>query len=306
MKVGKLMTPVQLKAKVRNISREKQIEPHLVMRQYMMGKFLEQISESKYADNFVLKGGFLIESKYGIENRTTKDLDTTLRDMRVMKETVNNVFSDITSAPTKEGISFEIRSIRETREADYYPGFSLGIRAQLENMRTDFSIDVTTGDTIYPDSVKHKHKLMFEDREIFIEAYPTEQILAEKLSATFDFLTDNTRMKDFYDLYTIPKMEELNSAEDLKESVRRTFTQREKKERLKHYFEKDMNVIETSNELKKQWENYQKNNPFAEGIPYSDIVNSIKKLMSTVIQMEERDRKRDYKRSVQYQKEMER
>lgn len=75
------------------------------------------------------------------------------------------VLNDIFSTPTKEGIQFKIQGMKETREADYYPGFSLRVLAHLENMRPDFKVDVTTGDSIYP----------------------TEQIIAKKLSATFDF-----------------------------------------------------------------------------------------------------------------------
>ncbi|HAR1685452.1 TPA: nucleotidyl transferase AbiEii/AbiGii toxin family protein, partial [Enterococcus faecium] len=93
------MTPTQLKAKVKNISREKEVDPQLVLRHFMMEKFLEKISESPYRENFVLKGGFLIGSKYGIQ--------------------------------------FEIQGMKETREADYYPGFSLRVLAHLENMRPD-------------------------------------------------------------------------------------------------------------------------------------------------------------------------
>ncbi|KGK75339.1 abortive phage infection protein, partial [Enterococcus faecium] len=102
-----------------------------------MEKFLEKISESPYRENFVLKGGFLIGSKYGIENRTTKDIDTTLREMKVTKETLTTVLNEIFSTPTKEGIQFEIQGMKETREADYYPGFSLRVLAHLENMRPD-------------------------------------------------------------------------------------------------------------------------------------------------------------------------
>lgn len=93
------MTPTQLKAKVNNLSREKGLDPQLVLRHYMMGKFLEVISESEFRDNFVLKGGFLIGSKYGIENRTTKDLDTTLRNITLTKHTLEDTLGKIISKP---------------------------------------------------------------------------------------------------------------------------------------------------------------------------------------------------------------
>lgn len=294
------MTPTQLKAKVKNISREKEVDPQLVLRHFMMEKFLEKISESPYRENFVLKGGFLIGSKYGIENRTTKDIDTTLREMKVTKETLTTVLNEIFSTPTKEGIQFEIQGMKETRETDYYPGFSLRVLAHLENMRPDFKVDVTTGDSIYPATITHSHKLMFEDR-----TYPTEQIIAEKLSATFDFLTDNSRGKDFYDLYTIPKMEKIDE-KTLKDSVRNTFTRRGKTDPLKIYYEKDMDVLKNSHELKDTWKKYQKSNPYAASITYDETMDSISNLMEKVIHVEEKEQKLAYQRHQQMNREMER
>ncbi|PHL17879.1 nucleotidyl transferase AbiEii/AbiGii toxin family protein [Enterococcus faecium] len=295
------MTPTQLKAKVKNISREKEVDPQLVLRHFMMEKFLEKISESPYRENFVLKGGFLIGSKYGIENRTTKDIDTTLREMKVTEETLTTVLNEIFSTPTKEGIQFEIQGMKETREADYYPGFSLRVLAHLENMRPD----LTTGDSIYPATITHSHKLMFEDRTIPLESYPTEQIIAEKLSATFDFLTDNSRGKDFYDLYTIPKMEKIDE-KTLKDSVRNTFTRRGKTDPLKIYYEKDMDVLKNSHELKDTWKKYQKSNPYAASITYDETMDSISNLMEKVIHVEEKERKLAYQRHQQMNREMER
>nr|WP_321572502.1 nucleotidyl transferase AbiEii/AbiGii toxin family protein [Enterococcus faecium] len=71
----------------------------------------------------------------------------------------------------------------------------------------------------------YEHKLMFEDKTIHIPAYPTEQILAEKLHATFSFGKDNSRMKDFYDLYMIPKLERIDE-KNLYKSVQGTFKER--------------------------------------------------------------------------------
>ncbi|XIN53096.1 nucleotidyl transferase AbiEii/AbiGii toxin family protein (plasmid) [Enterococcus faecium] len=66
--------------------------------------------------------------------------------------------------------------------------------ANLEKVRVPFKMDVTTGDSIYPEALIHTdHQLMFEDKKMEIPAYPTEQIIAEKLNATFSFGTDNSR-----------------------------------------------------------------------------------------------------------------
>ena len=103
--------------------------------------------------------------------------------------------ANLTRKPTKEGIVFSIQGMKETREADFYPGFQIKLVANLEKVRVPFKMDVTTGDSIYPEVDTHYHQLMFEDKKVEIPAYPTEQIIAEKLSATFSFGTDNSRAK---------------------------------------------------------------------------------------------------------------
>lgn len=279
------MTPTQFSAKTRNVARETGLNPQLVQRHYMMDKFLEKIAESSYQDDFVLKGGFLLGSKYGISTRSTIDIDTTVRRMKVTEESISKVFNDLVKNPTKEGIKFEIKGITETREADFYPGFQVKLLAHLENTRVPFKMDITTGDSILPGVEKHKHKLMFEDKSIEIPAYPTEQIIAEKLSATVNFGVDNSRAKDYYDLYTIPKFESINQR-SLYKSVRNTFTKRGNLENLETYYNSSIGAIENSSELKTRWEKYQEDNPFAKGISYEATVDSIKRLMNACIDQE--------------------
>lgn len=72
-------TPMQLKARVRNMAKEKNLEAKVVLRQYMLEKVLEKISLSTYKDNFVLKGGMLIAAIVGIDARSTMDMDGTLK-----------------------------------------------------------------------------------------------------------------------------------------------------------------------------------------------------------------------------------
>ncbi len=129
--------------------------------------------------------------------------------------------------------------MKETREADFYPGFQIKLVANLEKVRVPFKMDVTTGDSIYPEVDTHYHQLMFEDKKVEIPAYPTEQIIAEKLSATFSFGTDNSRAKDYYDLFTIPKLENIDTKE-LYKSVRNTFTKRGDTKPLSFYYEREM------------------------------------------------------------------
>ncbi|GMC10038.1 abortive infection protein [Enterococcus thailandicus] len=299
------MTPTQFAAKTRNLAKSSGLNVQLVQRHFMMDRLIERISESEYKDDFILKGGFLLGSKYGIEKRTTVDIDTTFRNMKLTEDKLKTIFNELTEKPTKEGIIFTVNGIKETREEDYYPGFQVKLIANLEKVRVPFKMDVTTGDSIYPEVDKHAHKLMFEDKSVTIPAYPTEQIIAEKLSATFSFGTDNSRAKDYYDLYTIPKLETIDSQE-LYKSVRNTFTKRGNTKPLSFYYEREMNQIKEDPYLKERWKSYQLENSFAEPIEYAETVNGIDKLIQSVISVEDKERKQNFKRLQQLNKEMER
>lgn len=106
------MMPTQLKAWINNKSKETSIPSDLLMRSYMMGKLVEKISESEYKDNFVVKGGFLLGSVLGIENRVTMDLDTTVRKMKVTERKLDQTLNVILDGVTKEGIEFFLKELK--------------------------------------------------------------------------------------------------------------------------------------------------------------------------------------------------
>ncbi|WP_438788918.1 nucleotidyl transferase AbiEii/AbiGii toxin family protein [Enterococcus sp. DIV0756] len=209
-----------------------------------------------------------------MQNRTTTDLDTTLRDIQVTKERVEQIFNDLTKHPTKEGIQFRWLAIEETRLEDFYPGFKISMQANLEKTRVPFSIDLTTGDSIVPDVIKHEHKLMFEDKSVEIYVYPTEQIIADKLHAAVHFGLVNSRSKDFYDLYKLSKSEEVSDKE-LYQSSRNTFNRKGMPDSFEKYYLERVQEFGKSRELKDFWKKYQSDNPFAQQISYEDTIRAI-------------------------------
>ncbi len=82
------MNSMQLKAKLRNVAKEKNMNFNSLLRLYMYDRFLERLSKSKYRDNFVLKGGFYLSTLFGIENRATVDIDTSFRNANFDEETI--------------------------------------------------------------------------------------------------------------------------------------------------------------------------------------------------------------------------
>jgi predicted nucleotidyltransferase component of viral defense system len=265
-----------IKALIRNISKEKNIAAQELLRRYMLERLLERISLSEYKNNFVLKGGLLIASIVGIEKRTTLDVDTTLKNIQLTEESIQNIFETIINIPIDDGIEISISSISEIRETAEYPGLRLKLLCKMGKTSIKIKVDLSTGDKIIPQEVIYKYNLLLENRSIDIFAYQLETILAEKLETTCSRGTTNTRMRDFYDLYTLMKLKKDSlNIELLKKSIVTTSTQRGSIESIKNSVSIIDEIFKDST-MKSFWETYQNEYHYAKNISWnSDIKNSI-------------------------------
>jgi len=90
-----IKTSMQLKVLIRNLSKKNVVNAQILMRNYMMERFLERIALSKYHDQFILKGGMLVTAMVGLDARSTMDLDTTIRGANVTMEDVEKIIHEI-------------------------------------------------------------------------------------------------------------------------------------------------------------------------------------------------------------------
>lgn len=282
------MTPIQLKAWIKNKSKKSGIPADLLMRSYMMGKLVEKISQSDYQANFVLKGGFLLGSILGVENRATMDLDTTIQELKGTRDTIEQVLDDIFITPTSEGIEFSLKSLKEIRDADFYPGFRANLFAKLGNMPIDLKIDITIGDSIYPEAMRYRHELMFEEKHVELYAYSVEQIIAEKFHAALYLEETNTRARDFYDVYMLSNLKQMN-AEQLERSMRATFNKRGMPEKLSSYIDETWPILESSSRLESIWNRYSQStrNPYAKDISFREVMSAASNLLEQVKRIEQ-------------------
>jgi len=176
-------TSNQLKARVRNLSKAKNVEAEVILRNFMLERFLERISASRYKDNFILKGGMLIAAMVGLDTRATMDMDATIKGQTLTAAQIRGIIEDILNVPIDDNVLFSFRGIEEIREEADYPGYRVSINALLDKTRQTIHIDITTGDFITPKEIKYSFKLMFEDRSISILAYNLETVLAEKFES---------------------------------------------------------------------------------------------------------------------------
>ena len=107
----------QLKALVRNKSRGDSTKAQIIIRTYVMERFLERISLSKYKNNFVIKGGFLISSIVGIDTRATMDIDGTIKNLPLTVETAKSMIEEIITISLEDNTNFSITDIHEAMQS---------------------------------------------------------------------------------------------------------------------------------------------------------------------------------------------
>ncbi|HZX21759.1 MAG TPA: nucleotidyl transferase AbiEii/AbiGii toxin family protein [Clostridia bacterium] len=197
----------QLKDLIKNISRENNINAQILLRNYMLERLLERISLSDFKDKFILKGGMLIAALVGIDMRSTIDMDATIKSYPVTKKSIKDAFDNMLSVPINDGVNIEFRDTEEIRVGDEYSGFRVSLEARMESARIPLKVDITTGDEITPGEIVYTFNLLLEDRSIDILAYNIETVIAEKLETIISRGIANTRMRDFYDIYILLKVQ---------------------------------------------------------------------------------------------------
>ncbi|MBU4440500.1 MAG: nucleotidyl transferase AbiEii/AbiGii toxin family protein [Firmicutes bacterium] len=277
-----IKTSKQLKDLIRNVSKKKAADAQMLLRHYMMERFLERISLSEYKDQFILKGGILVTAMIGLNARSTMDLDATVKGINVNAEDVAQIVTSIASVPLDDGVSFYIKSIGEIMDEAEYPGIRVSIETKFDGVITPFKVDISTGDIITPKEIRYQLKLMLEERQIDIWAYNLETILAEKLETIISRNTTNTRMRDFYDIHSLLQLygENMNPVvfnQALMATANRRGTE--------HYLT-DMRLIvdevENSSVMENLWLAYQKKFSYASEITWKTIMESVRNCMGLI------------------------
>lgn len=198
----KMNSAQQLKAKIKNLAREKGVDPHVLFRIYMMERFLERVAHSSYRDRFILKGGMLISYLVGVDLRTTMDIDTTMVNMSLTDQGVRKFVANVIAQDIGDGVVFKLIGLEKIMEEMDYPGIRVTLEAVFDGTRTAVKLDISTGHAITPCAIETSLPLMFAD-PILLPAYPVVTILAEKLQTILSREVFNTRMRDFYDLHAL-------------------------------------------------------------------------------------------------------
>jgi len=269
-------TPTQLKALVRNLSKSKNVEAEIILRNFMLERFLERVSLSEYKHSFVLKGGMLIAAMVGIDTRTTMDMDATIKGKTLTPSEVATIIETVLAISIDDGVSFALRGIEEIREEADYPGYRASIEATLDKTRQVLKVDVTTGDFVTPREIEYSFKLMFEDRAIRIMAYNLETVLAEKFETIITRSVTTTRMRDFYDIYILTTTQPFG-ADTFKAALAKTVEKRGTTEQMT-YVDDVLRIVAASPVLIDLWQRYQKKFTYAADVSWEMAIDALNRL----------------------------
>ena len=266
----------QLKDLIRNLSKEVGIEAHVLIRKYMMERFLERVSSSKYNGSFILKGGMLVAAFVGVEARATMDIDTTIKGIPVTIIDMERTITEISNIDLEDNVKFRIKKVSEIMDEAEYSGIRFSMDAVLDGAVIPLKIDISTGDVITPREIAYSYKLMFEDRTIPIMTYPIETVLAEKLETVISRSITNTRMRDFYDIHILLKSQNIN-ADILALALERTAKKRGNFSPLENV-ESVLKIVKSDEDMKRLWNIYQKKFKYAGEYTWDEVIHSVREL----------------------------
>ena len=269
---------MSLKARIRNIARQKNIPAQVVLQNYMFERLLVRLSASPCKDKFVLKGGMLVAAMVGLDNRATMDLDTTLKNLPLTPDTIRSALEQICAVPSGDTVNFEVGAISPIREDDAYGGYRVALTARFETLAVPLSIDVSTGDAITPHAIPYCFAEIFDEEKSYeLWAYNVETVLAEKVETILRRGVFNTRPRDFYDAYILATTQPFDRAV-FAEALRATARHRGTTEQITDV-PGILRSIRQSPELRAMWDKYQKQFGYAQNITYEQILDVVQGLV---------------------------
>lgn len=266
------LTGAQVRGKIKNIAKSNRADARILMRIYMMERFLERVANSPYSENFIIKGGILVTSMIGISMRSTMDIDTSIRNLNLSEEEALRIINKISKIDLQDGVTFNVKDVTGIMDDMEYPGIRVTMDAYLGKMIIPIKIDISTGDIITPRAIEYDYSLMLEERSIKLWSYNLETIFAEKLQTILARGILNTRMRDFYDVYTLMlRYEEMINHEILKQAFEAICNKRNTTDIITSGMQ-ILDIIINDDRLNDLWNSYQQKYLYAGDIPFEAAV----------------------------------
>lgn len=213
--------------RLRRLAPERGETHQMLLIRYALERLLYRLAVSEHAEHFTLKGALLFALWSGKPHRPTKDLDL-LGEGKPTVERLVAVFRDVCAESVEDdGLHFDPTSVQGQRikEDDLYEGVRLGIEARLETARIRLQVDIGFGDAVTPGVVEIAYPALLEFPAPTLRSYPRETVVAEKFQAMVALGLQNSRLKDFYDLWVLARTFEFEGTA-LSAALRATFRRR--------------------------------------------------------------------------------
>ncbi len=215
-----------VRARLLNLSKERKQPFELLLTRYVLERFLYRLSQSAYRDRFVLKGAMLTAVWFPDPLRPTRDLDL-LGFGEPSPEAMVGILREVCAIPYQDGVDFDMAAVRVDRIRDEleYGGQRLRTIARLAGARVHVVIDIGFGDAIEPAAEEIELPVLLDLPAPRLRAYPKETVIAEKLHAMVQLGLNNSRLKDYYDIWVLSRSFDFDD-ERLAKAIAATFARR--------------------------------------------------------------------------------
>lgn len=290
----------QMIAHMRQLAKKDRTSTQVILEEYTLDDFVQRIAKSRFKNNLILKGGFLLSSLVGINNRTTEDIDTDITGRDLTLKEATDMVDEICRIVPVENDPIEIRRVKEAEilhEGAEYKGYRIHLEGILyQKSRANIKIDISTGDVITPKEIKYTYKSLIDGTPIEIAAYNNETIVAQKLETVFSRSIANTRLKDFYDLYMLNKLRKKNNYQkinlDLQLTKKALENTAKSRNSYNNVFEKigddylwksTLDLLKNDNRMHTKWKNYSSQKLYAQDIEFDDTLLAISEMMDDIL-----------------------
>lgn len=261
-----------IRIRLKELSKERNRPFDEILRYYAMERFLYRLSISAYKEKFFLKGGLMLKVWDSMDHRATMDIDLLARTSN-QSENLHRIISEVAAISyEKDAITFDTQKLifRKTQLTRNYTGVSASFSAKLFTTKMPVLIDIGFNDIIVPKPQKIQYPTLLEMPAPTLLGYTLETVIAEKLESIVKLALANTRIKDFYDLWTILSNNEIQP-DRLETAVKEIFKNR--KTKLKYPIAFTPTFYDTK-ETQQRWNNFLS----AMGKDHFDLKDLIEKI----------------------------
>lgn len=269
-----------IRTKLLNVAKKENIFYQTILTRYFQERLLYRMSQSRYRNNFYLKGGALMYAYERFAARPTLDIDFLGNNISNEGTSIIAAFKEISSVPFEEdGVIFDVEHITAQNITEFkdYHGIRLSIPVKMDSIAQVLTMDIGFGDVVTPSPVNLDFPILLEHLPCAnILAYSLETVIAEKMHAIIDLADQSSRMKDYYDLHRILKEEKYDS-EVLQEAIIRTFENRHTPyDENTMFFRKDFGI---NQQMGARWKAFMRKITKATDLSFSEVVAFIQETL---------------------------